>query len=103
MKKIAFIVDTCSTIKNNELKDVYVLPLTINVTDKRTNEIKSYNDFIDITSKDLDKYLNTENYVVTTSQSYAGDIIKSVENIYVKYDEIYVLPIPLFLSGCANT
>ena len=103
MKKIAFIVDTCSTIKNNELKDVYVLPLTINVTDKRTNEIKSYNDFIDITSKDLDKYLNTENYVVTTSQSSAGDIIKLVENIYVKYDEIYVLPIPLFLSGCANT
>lgn len=103
MKKIAFIVDTCSTIKNSELKDVYVLPLTINITNKKTNEIKSYRDLVDITGKDLEKYLDSNDYTVTTSQSSAGDIIKLVEKIYDKYDEIYVLPIPLFLSGSANT
>lgn len=102
MKKIAFIVDTSSSIKVNEFKDVYVLPLTINVTNTKTNEIKSYHDTVDITNKDVAKFLSDKNYTVATSQAATGEIINLVEKIYDKYDEIYVLPIPLYLSGSAN-
>lgn len=103
MKKIAFIVDTSSSVKVNEFKDVYVLPLTINVTNTKTNEIKSYHDTVDITNKDVAKFLSDKNCTITTSQSSTGEIINLVEKIYDKYDEIYVLPIPLYLSGSANT
>ncbi len=103
MKKIAFIVDTLGNIKNNEFKDVYVLPLTINVVNKKTNEAKSYHDGVDITIKDVAKYLNQKDSVVTTAGVVAGDIMNLVEKINDKYDEIYVLPIPKYLSGSANT
>ena len=103
MKKIAFIVDTSSSVKVNQFKDVYVLPLTINVANKKTNEIKSYRDTVDITNKDVAKFLSDKDSTVTTSQASAGEIINLVEKIYDKYDEIYVLPIPLYLSGNANT
>ncbi len=103
MKKIAFIVDTSSSIKIDEFKDVYVLPLTINVTNTKTNEIKSYHDTVDIANNDVAKFLSDKNCNVTTSQASPGDIINFVEKIYDKYDEIYVLPIPLYLSGCAYT
>ena len=58
MKKIAFIVDTSSSIKVNEFKDVYVLPLTINVTNTKTNEIKPYHDTVDITNNDVANFLS---------------------------------------------
>ena len=103
MKKIAFIVDTSSSVKVDQFKDVYVLPLTINVANKKTNEIKSYRDTVDITNKDVAKFLSDKDSTVTTSQASAGEIINLVEKIYDKYDEIYVLPIPLYLSGNANT
>lgn len=103
MKKIAFIVDTSSNIKNGELKDVYVLPLTINVTNKKTNETKSYHDGVDITINDVAKYLNQKDFIVTTAGAATGDIMNLVEKINDKYDEIYALPIPKYLSGSANT
>ena len=102
MKKIAFIVDTSSSVKVNEFKDVYVLPLTINVTNTKTNEIKSYHDTVDITNKDVAKFLSDKDYTVATSQAATGEITNLVEKIYDKYDEIYVLPIPLYLSGSAK-
>ena len=102
MKKIAFIVDTSSNIKNGELKDVYVLPLTINVTNKKTNETKSYHDGVDITINDVAKYLNQKDFVVSTAGAATGDIMNLVEKINDKYDEIYALPIPKYLSGSAN-
>ena len=84
MKKIAFIVDTSSSIKIDEFKDVYVLPLTINVTNAKTNEIKSYHDTVDIANNDVSKFLSDKNCNVTTFQASPGDIVnisKYIESV----------------------
>lgn len=102
MKKIAIITDSAAGIKDKEYQDVYVLPLVINVQDKK-GKIISYHDQVDITANDLSKYLNSKEYEVKTSQSSYGEMARLIESIQDKYDRIYVLPISRTISSSINT
>lgn len=103
MKKIAIIVDSSSGIRNGEFDNVFVLPLIINATNKKTKEIKTYHDQIDIDEAKTAELLNNPDIDLSSSQASMGEIIMQIEKIYDDYDEIYVVPIPLYLSGSINT
>ena len=103
MKKIAIIVDSSSGIRNGEFDNVFVLPLIINATNKKTKEIKTYHDQIDIEEAKTAEMLNNQDIDLSSSQASMGEIIMQIEKIYDDYDEIYVVPIPLYLSGSINT
>lgn len=100
MKKIAFIVDSSSGIKNGEIKDVYVVPGCVNVNEN--GKISSYRDQLEIDHEQLCKLLN-EGKDISTSQPAAGDIMKTLEDIQGKYDKVFALPIPVKLSSSLNT
>ena len=103
MKKIAIVVDSSSGIKNDEFDNVFVLPLVINGNNKKTKETKTYHDQVDINEKLTAELLDNSNINLTSSQASMGEIVVQIEKIYDDYDEIYVVPIPLYLSGSANT
>ena len=103
MKKIAIIVDSSSGIKNGEFDNVFVLPLVINANNKKTKETKTYHDQVDINEKLTAELLDNSNINLTSSQASMGEIVIQIEKIYDDYNEIYVVPIPLYLSGSANT
>ena len=103
MKKIAIIVDSSSGIKNGEFDNVFVLPLAINATNKKTKDIKTYHDSVDIDEVKTTELLENPNIDLSSSQASMGEIIMQIEKIYDDYDEIYVVPIPSYLSSSINT
>ena len=103
MKKIAIIVDSSSGIKNGEFDNVFVLPLAINATNKKTKDIKTYHDNVDIDEVKTTELLENPNIDLSSSQASMGEIIMQIEKIYDDYDEIYVVPIPAYLSSSINT
>ena len=103
MKKIAIIVDSSSGIKNGEFDNVFVLPLAINATNKKTKDIKTYHDNVDIDEVKTTELLENPNIDLSSSQASMGEIIMQIEKIYDDYDEIYVVPIPSYLSSSINT
>ncbi len=105
-KRITIVTDSSSGLKNLEHKDVYVLPLVVNLilNDKNVqSKITSYKDGVDCDNKKLTKLIATKKYTIVTSQASLGDIITLIESIYDKYDEIYALPIASSTSGSENT
>lgn len=105
-KKIAIITDSSAGVKNLEYKDVYVLPLAVNVLDKNQNDksnIISYKDGIDCGNAKIVEMLKTNKYTITTSQASLGEIMNILDPIYDKYDEFYALPIASSASGSENT
>lgn len=105
-KKIAIIADSSAGVKNLEYKDVYVLPLVVNVLAKNQNNesnIISYKDGIDCDNAKIVEMLKTNKYTITTSQASLGEIMNILDPIYDKYDEFYALPIASSASGSENT
>lgn len=105
-KKIAIITDSSAGIKNLEYKDVYVLPLAINVLYKNQDgksDVVSYKDGVDCDNAKIVDMLGTKKYSITTSQASLGEIMNILDPIYDKYDEFYALPIASSASGSENT
>ena len=100
-KKIGFIVDTSSTIKNGDYDDVSVLPLGITVVENGTT--KTFKDGVDFTTADLEKVINNKNADVKTSQANVADMMKICQDMFSKYDIIIVLPIHGKISSNINT
>ena len=100
MKKVAFIVDSSSGIKEGEYPNVYYVPLIIN---KNVNgQITSYKDLIEIDNKQVCELID-KGIEVSTSQPSPGTIIELLDKIVDKYDDIFVLPIHEKLSSAINT
>lgn len=101
-KKIGFIVDSTSCIKQNQYDDVYVVPLCININNGKTNKI--YRDTDKNFTLDFNKIIKQKDKIkVTTAQTSITDMIEACEIMSKKYDEIYVLPINRCLSSCIDT
>ena len=101
-KKIGFIVDSTSCIKQNQYDDVYVVPLCININNGKTNKI--YRDTDKNFTLDFNKIIKQKDKIkVTTAQTPITDMIEACEIMSKKYDEIYVLPINRCLSSCIDT
>ncbi len=101
MKKICYLVDSSSGIKSKQYKNVYVLPLLINVINK-LNETKTYKDNVDISCKKICEHI-TKGDDVKTSQASPGQIIQFINSIYEKYDKIFCIPIPISISNNYNS
>lgn len=101
MKKIAFIVDSSSGIKNGDYKDVYVLPLSVTVTTK-DKKISNFDDNVNITCKQICENMIQGNDV-KTSQASPGGIIELLDSINDKYDQIFSIVIPKTISNSYNT
>lgn len=104
-KKIAIITDSSAGIKNQEYKNVYVLPLAVNVLEKNQNNksnLVSYKDGVDCDNAKIIKMLKNKKYTITTSQASLGEIMNILDPIYNKYDEFYALPITSSTSGSEN-
>lgn len=105
-KKIAIITDSSAGIKNLEYKDVYVLPLVVNVLHKNQDGISnvvSYKDGVDCDNAKIVEMLESKKYSITTSQASPGEIMNILDPIYNKYDELYALPIASSTSGSENS
>lgn len=99
-KHACIVVDSSSGIKNNEIKDVYVVPLSI--IEKTEHAEVVYKDLEEISPEDVIKKI-TNNVDLKTSQTSYGEIITIFEALTPKYDKIYVVPISRGLSGSYNT
>ncbi|MDC4163349.1 DegV family protein [Mycoplasma bradburyae] len=95
MKKIAIITDSSSTIKTNELKDVFVVPLQITI-----NNTNTYLDGVDIQQDEIYDYLSKDKNVdIKTSMPVIESILKTTKEVASNYDHVFVLPISSGLSG----
>ena len=107
MKKIAFVTDTSSGLKNLEIPNVYVVPLNVLVTtydDNNEATTKSYQDQIECTNHMICEWLKSDKKInIKTSQASLGEIQLIINQICDKYDEIYVIPIASTASGSENS
>lgn len=103
MKKIGFIVDSSSGIKNGEYPDVYVLPLAVTLKDKNDkSKITILKDGINCDEVKIAQLIK-DDQDICTSQASIGEIVEIIEDIYDKYDRIYAIPIAVKLSQSFNT
>lgn len=100
-KKIGFIVDSSSNLKDGQFDDVKVVPLGISI--QNGTNIKSYKDGIDFHENDLTQALNNKTTNVKTSQAAMPDMMKIADEMCSKYDIVFVLPIHNKLSGNVNS
>ncbi|XQP55005.1 MAG: DegV family protein [Mycoplasmoidaceae bacterium] len=100
-KKIGFIVDSSSNLKDGQFDDVKVLPL--GVTIQKGNEIKSFKDGVDFHEQDLENALKSKETSIKTSQASMPDMLKVAQEMCSKYDQVLVFPIHKNLSGNVNS
>lgn len=94
-EKIAILTDSGSDVLKEESKDLFILPLLIQIEDK------TYIDGIDI---NLDEILNLlDNHKITTSLPSPEDILKTLDEIKsLGYTHVIVSTISSGLSGTYN-
>lgn len=100
-KKIAFIVDSSSNIKEGQFEDVKVVPL--GVTIQNGSDVKVYKDGVDFTPENLKQTLENKDIAIKTSQASMPDMMKAIQDMCTKFDEVFVFPIHKDLSGNINT
>lgn len=94
--KTCIIVDSCSEIKNNEILDVYSVPLSIIENDEGSEKV--YKDFEEISITDVLEKISQKKDL-KTSQTSLGQMIDIFEELTPKYKRIFVVPISSGLSG----
>lgn len=99
-KKTCIIVDSSACIRQKEIRDVYMVPLSIIETSD--NNEKVYKELIDIDSKMVIKKI-IQGKDLKTSQSSLGEMIEILEELTQTYDRIFVLSISSGISGSYNT
>jgi len=100
-KKIGFIIDSSSNIKDGQYDDVKVIPLGVSV--QSGNSVSTYKDGIDFSNDDLKLNLSLDNVNVKTSQAAMPDMFAAAEAMCSKYDQVFVFPIHKNLSGNYNS
>lgn len=100
-KKIGFIVDSSSNLKDGQFDDVKVVPLGVSV--QNGTDVKSFKDGIDFHENDLTAALNNKTSIVKTSQASMPDMFKYAQEMCSKYDVVFVFPIHKNLSGNLNS
>lgn len=100
-KKIGFIVDSSSNLKDGQIEDVKVLPL--GVTIQKGSVVKSYKDGVEFHENDLQNALNDKETSIKTSQAIMPDMFKVAQEMCSKYDQVFVFPIHKNLSGNINS
>lgn len=100
MEKIAFFVDTGSYYSNKKLDNVFVIPISIIVSDN--NEVKYYNDSLDIDRNELEKFLESSKQV-STSQPNIIQVEEKIKESLLGYDKVIFIPLSRHLSGFYNT
>lgn len=100
-KKIGFIVDSSSNLKDGQFDDVKVIPL--GVTLQNSNETKTYKDGIDFHENDLKQALENSQVSVKTSQAAMPDMFKAAQEMCSKFDQVFVFPIHKNLSSNVNS
>lgn len=99
-KQTCIIVDSCSGIRNNEIEDVYVVPLSI--IEKTSHGEIVHKDLEEISPEDVIQKI-LKNIDLKTSQTSYGEMISIFESLTPKYDKLFVIPISRGLSGSFNT
>lgn len=98
MKRIAVLADSgCQIEITGDHPGIYIAPLCI------TMKQKTYLDQLEVTSIDVFKTMEKENFIVQTSQPSTGEMLKAVEKIKEDgYEEIIGIPIATGLSSTLN-
>lgn len=94
--KTCIIVDSCSEIKNNQIPDIYSVPLSIIENDDGIEKV--YKDLEEITILDVMKKISDKKDL-KTSQTSLGQMLDIFEQLTPKYERIFVVPISSGLSG----
>lgn len=98
--KSCIIVDSSSGIKNNQIENVFMIPLTIVESDASGE--KSYLDLEEINTKQVvEKIINNKD--LKTSQSSLGQMLEILEKVTQTYQRIFVVSLSSGLSGSYNT
>ena len=100
-KKIGFIIDSSSNIKDGEIEDVKVIPL--GVTIQKNGQIKTYKDGVDLPIDELLSAFADKDSVIKTSQAAMPDMLKAAQEMCSKYDQVFVFPIHKNLSSNINS
>jgi DegV family protein with EDD domain len=93
------IVDSSSKIKNGDIKDVYVVPLTLTkITGKQSFTLR---DGVDFKTKQMltDMQKGVE---YKTASPAMGACVELLDDVTKKYDDVYVLSLAKTLSGTFN-
>jgi fatty acid-binding protein DegV len=91
------VFDSCSTVKNDEYSDVYVLPLMIIERQKAGGNYVEYRDLTEINEEGVIKKL-LNGSILSTSQSSPKDTLELFDRITSEYDEIFVFPGPVTIT-----
>ncbi|QZX49396.1 DegV family protein [Mycoplasma sp. E35C] len=98
MKKIAIITDSSSTIKDGEIKDVFVVPLQITV-----NNTQTFLDGVNIDQNQVyDLLVNDKKVDIKTSMPVIESMLKTTKQVADLYDHVFVIPLTSGLSGTFN-
>lgn len=100
-KKIGFIVDSSSNIKDGDIEDVKVVPLGITL--QIGSQIKTYKDGVDLPFDELLNSFNIKDSSIKTSQAAMPDMMKAAQEMCSKYDQVFVFPIHKELSSNINS
>ncbi len=99
-QKTCIIVDSSASIKNNEIDNVFMIPLSIVETINEKEVI--YKDLEEINTKDVVLKI-LDNKDLKTSQSSLGEMMQILDELIDKYERIFVISISSGLSGSFNT
>ena len=95
MKKIAFVTDTSSGLKNLEIPNVYVVPLNVLVTtydDNNKATTKSYQDQIECTNQMICEWLKSDKKInIKTSQASLGEIQLIINTIIIMRELLHFI------------
>lgn len=99
-QKTCIIVDSSASIKNSEIDNVFMIPLSIveTINDKEV----IYKDLEEINTKDVVLKI-LDNKDLKTSQSSLGEMMQILDELIDKYQRIFVVSISSGLSGSFNT
>ena len=95
-KKVGFIIDSSSNVKNSTFDDIKIIPLGVTV------DGKTYKDGMDFDLLQLKQAFDAHK-IVKTSQANINDMINISKEMSSKFDIIFVFPIHSRLSSNFNT
>lgn len=100
-KRTCIIVDSSSSIKEGQIKDVYLLPLHISEKTPDGKEFE-YLDSIDITTRDIMQKIKVGSDL-KSSQTSIGEMYSMIEELQDQYDRFIIVPISKHISGSFGT
>lgn len=99
-KKLAMVFDSGAGEMYKEIKDSYLIPLTI--TEKDGKNLIEYKDLKTISTEEIYQKIR-DGKDLSTAQMTVGDAYILIEDLLEKYEYVFVMPLTKGITGSLNT